>query len=412
MRMRTNAQRSATGAAMLASLLFLSASPSAIAQTFDTSAPTAILMDFNTDTILFEKDSDRAVPPASLVKLMTIAVIFHELEEGRLSPNDMFPVSEYAWRTGGAASGGSTMFLPLNSTVSVEDLIKGIAIQSGNDATIVAAEGIAGSVEAFAQLMNQRAAEIGLTGSHFTNPHGLPDPGQHVTMRDLAVLAEHLIREYPERYPLFSETEFTFNGITQRSRNPLLALGADGLKTGHTSEAGYGLVASAQEGGRRIVMAMTGMQSVNERAEEARKMMTWGLRSFQDRVVLAAGTPAAEADVRGGVAPTVALAPAEDLTVLAARGTESEFEIVVDETPSVEAPVAAGQEIGRVRVVRAGETVREAPLLAQAAVEQAPFMERAWGMALGYASDAGRAVVSYAREAGSIAYGYVAGLIQ
>lgn len=412
MRLRRKPDGSALRTRLIVAALLLSCALPSRAQTFETSAPTAILVDFATDTVLFDKDSTRPVPPASLVKLMTVAVIFHELEEGRLSLADTFPVSEYAWRTGGAASGGSTMFLPLNSTVSVDDLIKGIVIQSGNDATIVAAEGIAGSVPAFAQMMNRRAEEIGLTGSNFTNPHGLPDPGQEVTMRDLTVLARHLIGTYPQYYPLFSETEFSFNGITQRSRNPLLGLGADGLKTGHTSEAGYGLVASAEEGGRRIVMAMSGMQSVNERAEQARAMMTWGLRSFQDHVVLAAGTPAGEAEVRGGLAPAVALATAEDLSVLAARGSEGEFEIVVEEVAAVDAPVSDGQEIGRVRIVRNGETVREAPLLAQAAVEQAPLMDRMWDMALGLSRDAGRAVLAYGQEAGRMAYAYVSGLLQ
>lgn len=396
---------------ILAAALCSCAMP-ASAQTFETSAPIAILVDFGTDTVLFEKDSTRPVPPASLVKLMTVAVIFNELEEGRLQLTDTFPVSEYAWRTGGAASGGSTMFLPLNSSVSVDDLIKGIIIQSGNDATIVAAEGIAGSVPAFAQMMNARAQEIGLTGSNFTNPHGLPDPGQEVTMRDLSVLARHLIRVYPQYYPLFSETEFSFNGITQRSRNPLLGLGADGLKTGHTSEAGYGLVASAEEGGRRIVMAMSGMQSVGERADEARKLMTWGLRSFQDHVVLAAGASAAQAQVRGGLAQSVVLAPGEDLSVLAARGTEGEFEIVVEDIAAVDAPVSDGQEIGRVRIMRNGETVREAPLLAQEAVGQAPLMQRMWDMGLGLAQDAGRTALAYAQEAGRMAYGYVSSLVQ
>ena len=377
-------QQTVLGLAAALSLLVAPAG-NAGAQGFDTSAPTAILTDYETGTVLFEK---------------------------RLALTDMFPVSANAWRTGGAASGGSTMFLPLNSEVSLDDLIKGIIIQSGNDATIVAAEGIAGSVESFAQMMNARAEEIGLTGSAFTNPRGLPDPGQHVTVRDLSVLAAHLIRDYPDKYPLFSETEFTFNDITQRSRNPLLGLGADGLKTGHTSEAGYGLVASAEEGGRRIVLAMNGMQSVNERAEEARKMMTWGLRSFEQLVLVPAGESAGEAEVRGGVAPSVRLAPQADLSVLAARGSEGEFEVVLAGLDAVQAPVSAGQEIGRVQIMRDGQTVREAPLLALDAVEQAPLMDRLWDMALGYSRDAGRIALAYSQEAGRSALAYVTSLIQ
>ncbi|MFD2237279.1 D-alanyl-D-alanine carboxypeptidase family protein [Aureimonas populi] len=370
------------------------------AQGFVTTAPTAILKDFATGTVLFEKDADEQIPPASLVKLMTVAVIFGEIEAGRLSLDDEFHVSEYAWRTGGASSGGSTMFLPLNSQVSVDELIKGIIIQSGNDATIVAAEGIAGSVEAFAAMMNRKGAELGLTGSTFANPHGLPDPDQRVTMRDLTVLAEHIIRDYPQYYPLFSETEFTFNGITQRSRNPLLALGADGLKTGHTSEAGFGLVASAQENGRRIVLGMSGMQTAGERAEEARKMMTYGLRSFQTVTLLEAGASPASAEVLGGVEPSVELTAAESVEVLASRGTEGEFEIVAADLTPLTAPVAQGQPAGIARVTRGGETVIEVPLVAARAVEQAPFLQRSWDMARGYAREAGRA-----------AYAYVSGLI-
>ncbi len=390
-------------------LLAVGLAAPATAQDFDTSAPTAILRDFATGTVLFEKNSDQATPPASLVKLMTVAVIFHEIEKGRLALTDTFTVSENAWRTGGASSGGSTMFLPLNSQVDLEDLIKGIVIQSGNDATIVAAEGIAGSVPGFATMMNERAAEIGLTGSHFTNPHGLPDPEQHVTMRDLSILAEHLIREYPQYYPWFSETEFTFNNITQRSRNPLLALGADGLKTGHTQEAGYGLVASAPDGNRRIILAMSGMRTAGERAEEARKMMTWGLRSFQDVVVLAAGTPAGQVDVLGGIAPTVRLATDVDLSILAARGQEADFNVVLYGIDPVSAPVAAGQEIGRVRIERGGETLQEATLHAVDAVDRAPFFRRAWDGLLAYSAQAGLYLRGWSREAGRTAYAYVAG---
>ncbi len=197
----------------------LTLSLTASAQAFETTAHAVVLLDFDTNTTLFEKNPDDEVPPASLSKLMTLLIIFDELKRGAIRMDETFPVSEHAWRTGGAASGGSTMFLPLNSQVSVADLIKGIAIQSGNDATIVAAEGIAGSVPAFAELMNKKAQELGLTHSHFVNPHGLPDPGQRVSARDLVTLATHIIRTYPEHYPLFSEEEFTFNGITQRSRN-------------------------------------------------------------------------------------------------------------------------------------------------------------------------------------------------
>jgi D-alanyl-D-alanine carboxypeptidase (penicillin-binding protein 5/6) len=346
------------------------------ASAFETTAPTAILVDFGTSRVLFEKEADRAIAPASLVKLMTVAVIFEELRSGTISRDDRFPVSEYAWRTGGAASGGSTMFLPLNSEVSVDDLIKGIIIQSGNDATIVAAEGIAGSVEAFAARMNEQAERIGLTGSHFANPHGLPHPDQHVTVRDLARLADYLIRTFPDEYPLFSEESFTFNDITQRSRNPLLAMGADGLKTGHTSEAGYGLVASAQRDGRRIILAISGMESADERAREARRLMEYGLQDFEEVTLLAGDEVVGEAVVRGGVAPSVPMTAEAELRLLVPRGSLAGVERTVTDNGPVEAPVLAGQRLGWIRFSRGEETLREVPLHAAEAVEQAGFLQR------------------------------------
>ena len=330
-----------TGAAAL--LVLLAASP---ASALETAARAALLTDFETGHILFEKNADEEVPPASLAKLMTLVVIFDELKRGAIRLDTTFPVSEHAWRTGGAASGGSTMFLPLNSTVSVGDLIKGIAIQSGNDATIVAAEGIAGSVPAFAEMMNRRAADLGLAHSHFANPHGLPDPTQHVSARDLVTLATTIIRDYPEQYPLFSEEEFTFNGIRQQSRNPLLAYGADGLKTGHTAEAGYGLVASAKdEKGRRIIFAMTGMKSTAERATEARAMLTLGLKGFENVVVLEGGKTAGEIPVQGGAEPSVPVKAAGEVRFLEPRGSGAPYVSEVVAIGPVEAPLP--EEIGR-----------------------------------------------------------------
>jgi len=369
-----------TGAAAL--LVLLAASP---ASALETAARAALLTDFETGHILFEKNADEEVPPASLAKLMTLVVIFDELKRGAIRLDTTFPVSEHAWRTGGAASGGSTMFLPLNSTVSVGDLIKGIAIQSGNDATIVAAEGIAGSVPAFAEMMNRRAADLGLAHSHFANPHGLPDPTQHVSARDLVTLATTIIRDYPEQYPLFSEEEFTFNGITQRSRNPLLALGADGLKTGHTAEAGYGLVASAlDENGRRIVFAMTGMRSVNERAAEARAMMTLGQRGFERVTILEEGASAGEVPVAGGAQPSVPVRAGGVVRLLEPRGLGAPFQTEVVPVGTIQAPVPEGRRVAVLRVTRAGETVREEPLFAAAAVEEAGVFQRIRDRVMGH----------------------------
>src|ERR671932_1426630 len=242
---------------------------------FETSAPLAFLMDYDSGTVLYEKNADQPTPPASMAKLMTLEVLFHELKGGRLHLEDEFTVSENAWRRGGAMSDGSSMFLPLNSRVRIEDLIQGIAIQSGNDACIVVAENIAGSELNFAEMMNKRAKEIGLTKSRFMNATGLPDPDQKVTVRELAILAAQLIRDYPEYYHYFAEPEFTWNKIRQHNRNPLLGmgLGADGLKTGYTKESGYGLVGSAVRGDQRLIVVINHTKSVKERGEEARKLL-------------------------------------------------------------------------------------------------------------------------------------------
>lgn len=349
---------------------------------FETAAPTALLLDAATGTILFEKDADRTVPPASLAKLMTVTVLFDEIKDGRLALGDSFTVSEKAWREGGAASGGSTMFLPLNSQVTLDDLLKGIIIQSGNDATIVAAEGVAGSVEGFAEMMNREASELGLANSHFTNPHGLPDPEQHVTMRDLAMLAENIINEHGTFYPLFSETEYTFNGITQRSRNPLLAAGADGLKTGHTQEAGFGLVASMQRDGRRVILAMSGLKSAQERADEARKLMDYGFRGFERIVLLPANQATGEAAVTGGVVPTVPLQSTVEIAILGPRGQAGTYEVRVAPGGAIVAPVTAGQDGGTLEIVRDGAVVERHPLVTAAAVEQASLLRRLWDQAV------------------------------
>jgi D-alanyl-D-alanine carboxypeptidase (penicillin-binding protein 5/6) len=242
-----------------------------------TAASRAILVEFATNAVLFEKNADQLTAPASLAKLMTVEVLFDQIRKGRVSLDDAFTVSEQA----GRFARGSTMAVKPGMQVSVRDLLQGMLVVSANNAAIVVAEGIAGSVPQFAALMNQRAREIGLTRSRFTNPHGLPDAGQHITMREMAILTAHLIRRYPEHYGFFGQQAFTFNGLTQRNRNPLLGLGigADGLKTGQTNEAGYALAASADQGGRRLILAMNGLRSEADRASEARKLLEWAFGS-------------------------------------------------------------------------------------------------------------------------------------
>ena len=269
---------------------------------FQTAAPNAILIDADSGTILFEKNADQLVAPASLAKLMTAEVVFNELKEGNITLEDEYVISTNAWKKGGAPSGGSTMFAAIHSRVKVGDLLKGVIIHSGNDACIALAEGIAGNESDFARLMNGRAHELGLTKSNFTNPHGLPDPQMRVTVRELARLAQHIIHTYPDLYQIYGEKEFTWNKIRQFNRNPLLTLsiGADGMKTGFTQEAGYGLVGSAVQNGLRLIVVVTQMKSAKERADEAKKLLEWGFKGFESRPLFAEGQIIGEAKVYGG----------------------------------------------------------------------------------------------------------------
>ena len=287
----------------------LGAAPSR-AQNFQTSVPHAILIDAGTNTVLFEKGADDYAKPASTVKILTAELIFQALAEGRLHLDDEFTVSEHAWRTGGAPAGGSAMFLALNSRVRVEDLIRGLVIQSGNDAAITLAEGLAGAEESFVTRMNKRAAELGLVKSRFGNPWGMDGPDQKVTAREMAKLAAHMIKTYPEYYRYFGEKEYTWNKIRQQNRNPLLtmSIGADGLKTGNIDkDSGYGLVGSATQDGRRLIVAVYGAKSAKERAEEARKLLQWGFRNFEEKELFKAGEPIGPAQVYGGTKGSVEL---------------------------------------------------------------------------------------------------------
>lgn len=269
------------------------------AAAIETQARNAILMDYDTGQYLYVKDHEKMVPPASMSKLMTVNMIFEKLKDGSLSLDDTFTVSERAWKLGGAASGGSTMFLKIGEKVRVEDILKGILIQSGNDACIVAAENLAGSEDDFAEMMNKRARELGLNNSSFANSTGLPHPDQKMSVEDLAKLARHIIKEFPEFYHIFSEKYYTHNNITQGNRNPLLYSmpNADGLKTGHTEEAGFCLTASAKKGERRLIEVMTGMNSNKERSEEAERLMEWGFREFNNYNLLNKGQEIAEIPV-------------------------------------------------------------------------------------------------------------------
>lgn len=351
----------------------------ASAQLFETRAKQAVLLDANTGTILFAKNADEQVPPASLAKLMTMEVVFHALKVGRLSMDDEFQVSENAWRTGGAVSGGSTMFAELGSSIRVEDLIQGVIVQSANDGCIIIAEGMAGSEGLFARLMNARAREIGLDNSVFTNSTGLPDPLQKVTMRDLAKLADHIRREYPEYYKYYSQPQFTWNKILQRNRNPLLTMdiGADGMKTGYTEESGYAIVGSINKDGRRLIVAMSGMEDQRARGEEARKLLEWGLRAFEPYLIFKKDEEIGNVRLYGGEQLTVPVTVKEDLSILLPIADRDNMKARVIYTGPIIAPVEEGQEIATLKVWIGDNLSQETPLYAAYSVGLGPIHRRA-----------------------------------
>ena len=346
---------------------------------FDTQAKFAILMDHDSGTVIFQRDADLPMEPASMAKLMTIAVVFNEIRTGRLSMTDQFFVSEHAWRTGGASSGGSTMFADLNSQISVEDLVRSVIIQSGNDAAIILAEGIAGSEGSFAAMMNELGEEIGLTDSHFTNPTGLPDPDMYVTARDLADLARYLIREFPDYYHYFSEPEMEWNGIKQPNRNSLveLGIGVDGLKTGHTEAAGYGSVISTDEGGRRLIAVIHGLTSMAQRAEEGRKLITWGARAFERVAAYPEGAIVAYANVYGGTTPSVGLVGDGEVALYLPRGSRKCLNAQVNYTGPLLPPVVEGDQVAELRVFCDEQLVQTAPLYAAETVEEGDIVRKA-----------------------------------
>ena len=345
------------------------------AYALETTARNVVLMDYDTGQILFAKDHQKMVPPASMSKLMTIYIIFSKLKDGSLSLDDTFTVSENAWRKGGAASGGSTMFLNIGENVRVEDLIKGIIIQSGNDACIVAAENLAGSEEDFAVEMNKMARKIGLKNSSFANSTGLPDPNHRMSVEDLAILTRHIIKEFPGYYYLFSQKTFTHNNITQGNRNPLLYSmpGADGLKTGHTEEAGFSLTASVKRGDRRLIEVMTGTKSNKERSEESGKIMNYGFREFDNYDVLEQGQKVADIPVWFGEQKEVGLVVAENLKLTMKRNKAADVKMTAVYDKPVKAPIKKGDKLGVVRIEIPGQPNLEVPLLADRDVAKLGF---------------------------------------
>jgi D-alanyl-D-alanine carboxypeptidase (penicillin-binding protein 5/6) len=346
---------------------------------YQTAAAHAMLIEAESGSVLFEKAADDLIPPASLSKLMTQEVVFNEIKQGRLNPTTEFIVSTNAWRRGGAPSHTSSMFIPIHSKVSVDDLLHGAIIQSANDACIALAEGISGNESTFAELMTKRARELGLTKSTFGNSTGLPDPRQLMTARELAKLARHLIETYPDYYKYYSEREFTWNKIRQFNRNPLLNLniGADGLKTGFTKEAGYGLVGSAVQNGLRLIVVVNGLRSEKERADEAKKLLDWGFHSFQSGLLFAAGQEIAQAKLYGGVKGHVPLMARKEVRLMVPRGSRDKIIARVVYSGPVRAPVEQGQKIGTLKVWRGESVVLEVPLQAAESVGAGSMPQRA-----------------------------------
>lgn len=364
-------------------LLFLSSAFGLLtafsANALETKAKNAILMDFSTGTVLFEKNADEPMPPASMSKLMTAYMIFDRLKKGLLSEDDIFIVSANAWRKGGAKTGSSTMFLNPKDKVTVHDLLRGIIVQSGNDACITAAENIAGSEEEFVRMENEKVKELGLKHTHIANSTGWPNPEHKMSARDLAVLAMRIIKDFPEYYPIYSEQSFTYNGITQENRNPLLLLMpnvADGIKTGHTSQSGYGLVGSAKKNGRRLILVENGLKTMRDRGEEAQKMLYWGFRNFDNYTVLKKDVRVVSVPVWIGEQKTVSAVPAEDKVMTLQKGGQKEVKAVVKYLSPVKAPVKKGDKIAEMVLSAPDHADEVLPLYAAKDVKKLGYFGR------------------------------------
>ncbi len=349
----------------LLGLLFLAfGAVAASAQTvapLETAARQAFLLDVNTGTELFAKDADKPMPTSSMSKMMTIYMVFEALKDGKLTLDQTLPTSEHAWK-----QEGSRMFLNLGQAARVEDLIRGVVIQSGNDAAVVFAEALGGSEQNFADMMNSKAQEIGMKSSHFMNATGLPDPQHYSTARDLATLGMALLHNFPDRYHYFSELEFSYNGIKQGNRNPLLyrAMNVDGLKTGHTDTGGYGLTASALRNGRRLVLVLNGMDDMQARADESAKVLDWGYREFGLYPLAATGQKLAEAKVWMGTKPSVSVVAGEDIALTLPRTARAGLKAEITFKQPIQAPISKGQQVGVLTLNVPGIEKRDIPLVA------------------------------------------------
>jgi serine-type D-Ala-D-Ala carboxypeptidase (penicillin-binding protein 5/6) len=365
---------------VLAAAGLLTAPAPLCAENFSTDAPIALMEDYDSGTVLFEKNADDPMAPGATAKLLSAEIVFRELKEGRLKLDDGFDVSEKAWREGGAHSHGPATFLAIHSHVRIEDLLRGLIIQSGNDAAMTIAEGLAGTEENFAEAMNKRAAELGMAHSHFTDPRGKYDPAQRVTARDMALLAAHVIRDYPEYYHYFGEKEFTWNKIRQLNRNPLITMdiGADGLKAGDIAESGFALVGSAVQDNQRLIVILNGLKSAADRVEESRKLFNYAFHSFDRRVLYQAGDKVGSADVYGGDNGEIPLVSAQPVTLFLPRGESDKLAAKIVYTGPLVAPVERGREVGRLKVWRGDMLIIDVPLKTGADVGLGGLTRRAF----------------------------------
>lgn len=354
-------------------ILLIATTASPVFAAYESAARAAFVVDVGTGTVLFQKDADTPLPPASMSKLMTLYMLFEALRDGRVTMDTQFGVSRKAH-----VMGGSKMFLAEGSRVAVKDLIPGIIVGSGNDACVVVAEGLAGSEEAFARLMNQRAQSLGMSGSTFANASGWPHPAQRMSMRDLAFLGRQMVTEFPEYYGYFSQEEFTWEEITQRNRNPLLGLGigADGLKTGHTEEAGYGLVGSAVVGSRRIVFVVSGLDSAAERARESEQITNWAFRQFVEKKLVEDGAELGRAAVWMGDQPDIGLVAPQDMTVLLPALSQDNLDAEISYRSPLEAPISKGDVVATLIIQREGMADAELPLVSDRDVARGGFLPR------------------------------------
>ncbi len=339
-----------------------------------TAAHEAILVDATTGAVLYAKDADVPVPPSSMSKMMTMYMVFEALRDGKLHLDEELPVSEHAWK-----QEGSRMFLNVGQRAKVEDLIRGVIVQSGNDAAVTLAEALgAGSEGNFADILNAKAAKLGLEHSHFANATGLPDPQHVMTVRDLSKVAFALLRDFPEDYHYFSELTFKYNGIEQGNRNPLLYrnMNVDGLKTGHTDAGGFGLTASAVRDGRRLILVLNGLSDMQARADESAHVLDWGFREFGDYPVVKADEHVAELDVWLGQKAKIALQPAENVVVTLPHSARAGLKAVIHSTQPVEAPIAKGQQLGEIEITAPGLEPRTVALIAIEDIPRLGFWAR------------------------------------